>query len=299
MKVSIVTITYNHSKYISQAIESFLMQNTNFEFEVIIADDASTDNNQEIIREYQKKYPKIIKPILREENIGMNYNFVDAVNQCKGKYIALCEGDDYWTDPLKLQKQVDFLEANEDYGLVYSDIDVIDSEGRIIDDSVFYTKISSRFCSGNIFEELIVGNFVPTPSVCIRKVVLDDFFNRFKGEKYTIDYRLWLHASTLGKVKYLSENMCIYRDHNQGLSKVDGYFDRMMPLIRQSAMIYYYKNKKNKVSNHKLLGKAMFSVLYSRNLKLNEKAPIIKLLIIKPIMLFSIVYYIYRKLTVK
>ena len=86
--LSILTITYNHSKYISQTIESFLMQKTDFEFEIIIADDASTDNNQEIIREYHKKYPNLIKPILREKNIGMNANFMDALNKCQGKYIA-------------------------------------------------------------------------------------------------------------------------------------------------------------------------------------------------------------------
>ena len=111
--VSICCITYNHEKYIRDAIEGFLMQKTDFPFEVLIHDDASTDGTADIIREYETKYPDIIKPIYQTENqyskgikISATYNYPRA----KGKYIALCEGDDYWIDPYKLQKQVDFLE---------------------------------------------------------------------------------------------------------------------------------------------------------------------------------------------
>src|SRR5690606_7564710 len=120
--VSISCITYNHAPYIRQCLDGLVMQQCNFTFEVLIHDDASTDDTQEIIKEYQKKYPEIIKPIFQDENqysIGIRgimprFNYPRA----QGKYIALCEGDDYWTDPLKLQKQVDFLEANPEYSLV-------------------------------------------------------------------------------------------------------------------------------------------------------------------------------------
>ena len=116
--VSIVSLTYNHEKFIRRALESFIMQKTNFEYEIIIHDDASTDNTQQIIREYKKKYPEIIKPILQEENQkskGSGIVTKTAYSAARGKYIALCEGDDYWTDPLKLQKQVEFLENNIEY----------------------------------------------------------------------------------------------------------------------------------------------------------------------------------------
>ena len=116
--VSIICTTYNHGPFIRQCLDGFMMQKTNFTFEVLIHDDASTDNTAEIIREYEDKYPDIIKPIYQTENqyskgvkIGLTYLYPNA----KGKYIAECEGDDYWTDPLKLQKQVDFLENNPDY----------------------------------------------------------------------------------------------------------------------------------------------------------------------------------------
>ncbi len=117
-KVSICCVTYNQASYIKASLDSFLMQETNFDFEIIIHDDASTDGTSDIIREYEKKYPNIIKPQIQIENqwskgvrgIFSRFTFPRSA----GKYIALCEGDDYWTDPLKLQKQVDFLENNEE-----------------------------------------------------------------------------------------------------------------------------------------------------------------------------------------
>ena len=118
--VSVVMITYNHEKYIQQAVEGVLMQQTDFPIELIIADDASPDQTEKIVTTIKKKHPNgnWIKYTRHLQNKGMTENFMWALGQAQGKYIALCEGDDYWTDPYKLQKQVDFLEANEEYGLV-------------------------------------------------------------------------------------------------------------------------------------------------------------------------------------
>ena len=123
--VSVVCATFNHEKYIERAIDGFLMQETSFPFEIIIHDDASTDNTAEIIRGYHADYPRIVRPIYQKENQyskNVLNPLINTVANSTGKYIAFCEGDDYWTDPLKLKKQVDFMEANPDLGLVHGDV---------------------------------------------------------------------------------------------------------------------------------------------------------------------------------
>jgi glycosyltransferase involved in cell wall biosynthesis len=123
--VSIDMITYLHEAYITQAIEGVLMQKTNFEIELIIADDCSPDKTEEVVKNIITTHPKghIIKYFKHESNIGMQANGMFAAKQCSGKYIAICEGDDYWTDPYKLQKQVDFLEVNEGYSSIFHNVE--------------------------------------------------------------------------------------------------------------------------------------------------------------------------------
>lgn len=125
--VSVDMITYGHEKYIRQAIEGVLMQQTDFAVELIIADDCSPDRTKDIVEDIINNHPKgnIIKYFRHEKNLGMQANGMFAIQKCTGKYIALCEGDDYWTDPLKLQKQVDFLENNEEYNFIVTDFDVV------------------------------------------------------------------------------------------------------------------------------------------------------------------------------
>lgn len=122
MKVSVLMITYNHEKFIAQAIDSILMQQVNFDYEIVIGEDCSTDGTRAIVIQYQKEYPDKIRLLLPEENLGMHKNFVQTFRACQGEYIALLEGDDYWTSPRKLQKQVDFfrLSSGMCYFLSYS-----------------------------------------------------------------------------------------------------------------------------------------------------------------------------------
>ena len=134
IKVSIICMAYNHEKFISKALDGFLMQKTNFEYEILISDDASTDNTTQIIKEYEKKYPEIIKVIYQKEN---QYSKGIAPSMflyeiAQGKYLSFCEGDDYWTDENKLQKQVDFLEENKEYYAVYHNVRVVDKNGNKI-----------------------------------------------------------------------------------------------------------------------------------------------------------------------
>jgi len=136
--VSVHMITYNHQDYVKDAIEGVLMQKTDFPVELMISDDCSTDNTREIIARYAAKYPKVIKPVFRERNLGSMRNFVDTFQYCTGTYIAMCEGDDYWTDPLKLQKQVDFLKRNPSCRLCFhpSTMLFVDGTGRVLEEGL-------------------------------------------------------------------------------------------------------------------------------------------------------------------
>ena len=120
--VSLLLLTYNHSEFIAQAINSILEQKVNFDYEILIGDDCSSDGTCEIVDSYAKKYPNLIKTIRSEQNVGALRNEKRLMEASQGKYIAFLEGDDYWVDQFKLQKQVDFLEANPDYGLVHGDV---------------------------------------------------------------------------------------------------------------------------------------------------------------------------------
>ena len=141
--VSIVCESFNHERYLRQCLDGFVMQKTKFVFEVLIHDDASIDKSADIIREYVEKYPDIIKPIYETENQyskrdGSVGRIMDeAIDATGAKYVAMCEGDDYWTDPLKLQKQVDFMEANPEYGLCYTDYNLYNGEGDVLKESYF------------------------------------------------------------------------------------------------------------------------------------------------------------------
>jgi glycosyltransferase involved in cell wall biosynthesis len=132
MMVSIACITYNHEKFIAKALEGFVSQKTSFKLEIIIADDNSTDGTPKIIKEYHTKYPDLIRPVLRDVNIGSRRNALETLNMCKGDYIALCEGDDYWIDNKKIQKQVEFLEKNHDFVMCTHNVKVeFDNVARI------------------------------------------------------------------------------------------------------------------------------------------------------------------------
>ena len=171
--VSIFCLTYNHASYIRQCLDGFLMQKATFAYEVIINDDASTDGTTEIIREYEEKYPDIIKPIYHEENLyskgerGFWNRY--CLPKSKGKYIALCEGDDYWIDPLKLQKQVDFLEGHPEYSMCFHKAKVI-YDVQPNKKSTLFENIEERDYT---IDELFLNWIVPTASIVCRRQFLD------------------------------------------------------------------------------------------------------------------------------
>jgi glycosyltransferase involved in cell wall biosynthesis len=215
--VSICCITYNHAPFIRECIDGFLMQQTDFEFEIIIHDDASNDGTKEILLEYKNKYPDKFNLVLQNENqwtkgargIFARFTFPRA----KGKYIALCEGDDYWTDPLKLQKQVDFLEGNEEYSAVMHRLKLYFQDNS--DQNELYNGANyDRICS---VEDVLDFSLDGTASLLFRHNLINkpfDVFSKFKNG----DSLLFLLLASKGKIKYFSTAMGVYRKHNGGLT---------------------------------------------------------------------------------
>lgn len=211
MLLSVMTITYNHEPYIGQAIESFLAQKTTFDVEIVIGEDRSTDNTLQICLDYQKKYPGKIRVLSRDNNIGMMANMIDTFSQCKGKYIAVCEGDDYWTDPYKLQKQVDFLEKNEEYAICCHNVLCLSGNKKKKDNQWDAPD------SSDISYLLMKGNFIPTLSAVYRNhIEILPFLKKMEKSPFG-DYVLHIAASLNGKIKFLKEVMAIYRVHEQGV----------------------------------------------------------------------------------
>jgi glycosyltransferase involved in cell wall biosynthesis len=206
--VSVKMITYNHEPYIAQAIEGVLMQETNFPIELVIGEDCSTDRTREIVLDYQRKHPEMIRVITAQKNVGAHKNSLRTSKACRGKYIAFCEGDDYWTDPYKLQKQVDFLEANPDYGLVHSNSHLfIVERKRLIKKAI---NVPDDLHDDNSFVDILTGRrTIWTLTVCVRKDIIDkvvDENSECTDEQYLMgDTQRWLEISRLTKIKYFNE----------------------------------------------------------------------------------------------
>lgn len=211
--VTVCMITYNHEKYIAQAIDSVLMQKTNFHYEIVIGEDYSTDKTREIVLEYKAKYPDKIKLLLQEINVGMMQNFTDTLKACKGKYIALLEGDDYWTDPYKLQKQVDYLDSHPEYSFCFHNAYVHDED---INKDYLFNNDKGAFFKKNLVTdrtvegwELINKWVCPTASIVFRNNYNLDY-ELFKKTKYG-DIVLILFLAEHGKVFYFNQVSSGYR----------------------------------------------------------------------------------------
>jgi glycosyltransferase involved in cell wall biosynthesis len=210
--VSIVCITYNHESYINDALDGFVMQKTDFPYEIIVHDDASTDGTANIIREFEAKYPELFVTILQNENqfskkvnIWGNITFPKA----RGKYIALCEGDDYWTDPYKLQKQIDFLEGNPEYSFSIHAAKVLDMDtGKT---GILKHKCKNGFRTFTTKDAILIGgSLITTNSMVLRSEFIRNIPEWFNNSP-TGDFALSLILSIHGKVAYFDDVMSVYR----------------------------------------------------------------------------------------
>jgi glycosyltransferase involved in cell wall biosynthesis len=215
--VSICCITYNQAKYITQALESFIQQKTLFRYEVLIHDDASTDGTDKVITEYAAKYPDIVKPVFEKENQyskGVDVNETYNFSRAKGKYIALCEGDDYWTSDSKLARQVEYMESNPECTLCFHNAEVVGSDGQIIRASFFpvmpFEKYFKKYSSVYTPEEIILLDFAPTNSLMFRTADAHDF-PAFFHNGVCGDLPLRIYMASKGYAYYIHEVMSAYR----------------------------------------------------------------------------------------
>lgn len=219
MMVSVCMITYNHVLFIRQAVEGVMCQQVDFDIELIIGEDCSTDNTREICRELQQKYPGRIKLLLPEHNLGVGGNLIATLNAARGKYIALCEGDDFWTDPLKLQKQVCFLEANPTVGLVHSNVVYVDNFSQEIEPEPFYLNMQKRIQNGCIFFDYLSSRrgYILTVSVLFRRHLLD--MNNLPWFIY--DHWIFAEIARKSEVSYFPDKLVAYRRHNMGITNTN------------------------------------------------------------------------------
>ena len=266
--VAIRCTVYNHEPYLRDCLEGFVMQKTNFRFVAVVHDDASTDGSAAIIREYEEKYPDIIKPIYEIENqyskhdgsLGRIMNA--AIDATGAKYIATCEGDDYWTDPLKLQKQVDILEKDESLMMCCTNCSVVDNhsvELHAVRGGVVKDDIEGRYNLRDFFDQ---GHQYPTLSVVYRNTHRDEVRQKTNAMRnpYMGDWTLWIALLCFGDMYYLDEVTCAYRinptslTHDQSkmnqrrLGQAKDNF-RLIPLVA-SCLPDDYQDKKDDLINN-------------------------------------------------
>lgn len=218
--VSVSCLVYNHAKYLRKCLDGFVMQKTNFKFEVLIHDDASTDGSQEIIREYERKYPDIIKPIYQTENQyskpGVSILWRYQYTRIKGKYVAFCEGDDYWTDPNKLQIQFEIMERNPECSLCVHSVNCVSEEGNMLKEVMPSKKLTTGIYTSEEWLSLFLKNskLIHTTSFFVRSEIISNCLNNipeFIKISPVGDKTIVLLCAAYGNIYYIARYMSVYR----------------------------------------------------------------------------------------
>ncbi len=269
--VSVCCTAYNHEKYIRKCLDGFVMQETNFKFEVLINDDASTDNTAAIIREYEKEYPEIIKPIYQTENqfsIDRNITANILFPKCKGKYIALCEGDDFWTDPLKLQKQVNALEANPSCHMCVCKVIWVSETGKEIVGQSPSLPLNEQVMHAKDFLETVFTEYAfQTSGYFFRGEDIWSYthpFPRFREISPVGDIPYLLYFGQLGDVYYIDDPMSCYRRGSIGSWNQREYNTKKKQKEQLGKLCEVYRefDKYTEFKYHQLCIKKIFSLNY-------------------------------------
>lgn len=294
--VVIHSLTYNHGTYIRESLEGFIRQKTSFPFVAIIHDDASSDNTSDIIKQYAEAYPDIIKPIFEKDNQYSKPGnplvkiMLAAINATGAEYIAWCEGDDYWTDETKLQKQVDFLNNHPDYSMCFHEAEIINETNQ----KFTYPNLENRSYTP---VELFKNWIVPTASIMSRKTIIDK--RPIDKDFISGDIVLVLTAAALGKVYGMSAKMSAYRVQNNGatISRVkqplkfyQAEAKHLKALYKHFPEITLHENKRKLSNTYINLG-----MTYLRKAKISGMKYLIKAFIYSPKNFFIRIYNLLNK----
>jgi len=225
MKVSVAMVTYNHEKFIAKALDSVLMQQAAFEYEIVIGEDCSTDNTRNIVTEYKRRYPDKIRLLLNEKNMGMHGNGAQVLQACSGEYIAMLDGDDYWTSAEKLQKQVDFLDGHHDCSACFHDALIVAEVGS--EEPIHYREKQKEFSTVG---DLLVDNFIPTAAVMFRRGLVGElpaWANSLKMGDWVLHILNAIH----GRIGYIDETMSVYVVHRGGVWSMKSRQDHTLAMI--------------------------------------------------------------------
>jgi glycosyltransferase involved in cell wall biosynthesis len=263
--VSVGIITYNHENYIRQCLDGIMMQKTNFAIEVVIGEDNSTDGTRAIIKEFEKKYPGIIKPIYHDKNVGGARNAYEFVYpRLTGTYIAICEGDDYWTDPYKLQKQVDFLEQNKEYVMCYHLINIVNQHDVMVTEQAPVKGIQ-------LHKPLDIFHLkIPTLTVVFRNCI-----KSFPAEMFNVrscDTFLFGMLSCYGGAADLGFVGANYRKHEGGvytrMKTIEQYKQAINTLRIMKSTTLYDKTQRSEISREVIIRKKRYIRQFIRKIEL-------------------------------
>lgn len=266
--ISVCTVTYNHEPFIRKCIGSIVSQDSSYSYQLLLGEDDSKDATRKICIEYANKFTDRIKLFLHDRKNVIyidgkptgRYNFLNNLNHTKGKYIAFCEGDDYWIDNRKLQKQVDFLEANPRFSICFSPVHIVDQDGQLIEISNQDTP------SETSYQDLLKGNYLNTPSVMIRRDSLPDQLPEWIKKMPMGDWPLLLLASMNGDIKMLNEPLAAYRIHDKGVWSTHTSFQKLLVGFKSRRILLAELPKKaHSILLHSIVGNALYISSYYRD----------------------------------
>lgn len=239
IKVSVLMLAYNQERYIGEAIRSVMLQQTDFPFELVIGNDGSNDRTGAICRKWQERYAGQIVLLNRQQNVGLIPNFMQTYPYCKGTYIAICEGDDFWTDKYKLQRQVDFLDSHPDYVLCFH---------RVIN---YYADKGTKSLSNGgqktdtDIHDLARSNYISNVSAVFRNHLLKDGLPQWFGNVSTYDYALHMLNAQFGKIHYMKRPMAVYRQHGKAIWSQAAETSRLdISLKVRELLLGYFRDKR-------------------------------------------------------